>query len=80
MPRRTKSLTIIEEFAPDPARCAQALLRLLMWEPPPPTPLRPPKTWHVAKHRRRSRPTRSPLHERTERPPTAGPVPWRQDL
>jgi hypothetical protein len=33
MPRRTKSLTIIEEFAPDPARCAQALLRLLLWEP-----------------------------------------------
>lgn len=25
---------IVEEFVPDPVRCAQALLRLLCWEAP----------------------------------------------
>jgi hypothetical protein len=33
MPRAPKPLRIIETFAPDPARCADALLRLLAWEP-----------------------------------------------
>ena len=41
MPRRSNPLRIIEEFRPDQARCAAALLRLLAWEPkdfasPPP--------------------------------------------
>lgn len=35
MPRRREPLRIVETFAPDPARCAAALLRLLAWEPPP---------------------------------------------
>jgi hypothetical protein len=42
MARRTNSLTIIDEFAPDPPRCAQALLRLLAWEPPADAPTTDP--------------------------------------
>jgi hypothetical protein len=33
MSRQSRLLRLIEEFVPDPARCAQALLRLLAWEP-----------------------------------------------
>jgi hypothetical protein len=33
MPRRREPVRIIKQYAPDPARCAQALLRLLDWEP-----------------------------------------------
>ena len=32
--RRGKPLVLVEEFAPDHARCAQALIRLLSWESP----------------------------------------------
>jgi hypothetical protein len=35
MPRRShRPLLIVETFAPDPDRCAAALLRLLDWKPP----------------------------------------------
>jgi hypothetical protein len=34
MPRRHSPLRIIEEFVPDKARCAAALVRLLSWQSP----------------------------------------------
>ena len=37
-PRPTSPLRFIETYAPDPERCAQALLRLLAWGETAPTP------------------------------------------
>ena len=36
--QRARPLILIEEFAPDPARCAQALVKLLFYTPPADAP------------------------------------------
>lgn len=35
MPRKPDPPRLVRTYAPDPARCATALLRLLDWQPPP---------------------------------------------